>query len=275
MKRLIINADDFGLTAGVSAGILEAIEQGVVSSTTAMVCLPGSTENIQRFAGKIVGHVGLHLQLTDGIPCSTPGTVSTLVDPEGRFPRSWRDLEKPDPDEVRQEWHAQIARMGGLGIRPTHIDTHHHVHRLPAVFDVYAEIAVAYGVPARALTPRMAACLRSRGVTCSDYCEIGWGNKGYEPEKLLAMMAKAFDPVTGYTSIELMCHPGFCDDELTGKTTYALQRPEELRALCDSGLRAGLRDLGIEVIAPAALATETVCPDRGTVTRRSVICHAS
>lgn len=253
MKRLIINADDFGMTGGVTAGIVEAMLRGVVSSTTAMVCLPEAEEHLRRWSHAVEGRVGLHLQLTDGAPCAGPGAVPSLVGGGGRFPRSWRDVGRPDPEEIRLEWHAQVRRLLGFGIRPAHLDTHHHVQRLPGVFDAYADIAASYGLPARALTPRMAAALRSRGVACPDYCETRWPSGGYGPGEFCALVEGAFRIAGGCGTVELMCHPGHSDEELAAKSTYAAEREEELRALCDPRLRDALAEAGVEVVAPSAL----------------------
>lgn len=253
MKRLIINADDFGMTRGVTAGIVEAMRRGVVSSTTAMVCLPEAEENLRRWSRAVEGRVGLHLQLTDGVPCAEPSSVPSLLGGGGRFPRSWRDMGRPDPDEIRLEWHAQMRRLVGFGIRPAHLDTHHHVHRLPGAFRAYADIAAAYGLPARALTPRMAAALRSRGVACADYCETRWPAGGYGPEEFRAVVESAFGVAGVRGTVELMCHPGRYDEGLAGKSTYAAEREEELRALCDPRLREALAEAGVEVVAPSAL----------------------
>ena len=264
MKRLIVNADDFGLTAGVSAGIVKSIANGVVSATTAMVCEPDFIENIQRFAGEIEGRIGLHLQLTDGTPCAPLETVSSLINDHGRFPRSWRELGSPNADDIRREWHAQMERLCELGIQPTHIDTHHHVHRLPQIFEVFAEIAAAFGVPGRALTPRMAQALRSRGVAGAGYCEIRWPDSGFEPEKFLSLVEQAFTIAGTHETVELMCHPGFCDEELSRKTTHAAGRYRELETLCDPRVGAGLRELGVEVITPSFLSMNQISPNAGT-----------
>lgn len=253
MKRLIINADDFGMTRGVTAGIVESMLRGVVSSTTAMVCLPEAEGNLRRWSHYVEGRVGLHLQLTDGVPCAEPSAVATLLGGGGRFPRSWRDLRGPDPEEIRVEWHAQVRRLAGFGIRPTHLDTHHHVHRLPGVFEAYADIAAAYGLPARALTPRMAAALRSRGVACADYCETRWPSGGYGSEELRALVEGAFRVEGVRGTVELMCHPGHYDEELSGKSTHAAEREEELRALCEPRLRDALAEAGVEVVTPSSL----------------------
>jgi len=257
LKRLIINADDFGLTDGVTAGIVESILNGAVSATSAMVCLPEAVENLGRWAPKLGGQVGLHLQLTDGIPCAQPSLIPSLLTADGRFPRSWRHLGMLNPDEVRREWRAQMERILSLGIRPTHIDTHHHVHRLPVAFDVYCEIAKTYGIPARTLTPQMTAKLRSQGVLCAEYCERGWYGGELTSGDFVRCVQKGFALCGGDGTIELMCHPGFSDAELESKSTYTAEREKELQTLCSPELAGRLRDLGIEVVSGVGLASES------------------
>ncbi len=131
MRRIFLNADDFGLTNGVTRGIARAMLEGIVTTTSAMPCVPGSPERVSAALGPVNGRVGAHLQLTDGVPCCDPREIPSLVNGEGRFPRSWNDLaaDRLNPDEIRKEWTAQIDRVLDWGIRPSHLDTHHHVHR--------------------------------------------------------------------------------------------------------------------------------------------------
>lgn len=253
MRRLIINADDFGLTAGVSDGIAEAILRGVVSATTAMVCLPDADAHVAHRAAELSGHTGLHLQLTDGVPCVEPDLVPSLLHEGGRFPRSRRDLGRLSPDEVRREWHAQVERLMSWGVRPTHLDSHHHVHKFSAAFEVYCELALAYDVPARSLSPQMTEQMRARGVRCADYCETGWYDEPLTVAAFVGVVEQAFARGGGQGTIELMCHPGYADAELATKSNYVEQREKELRILCSAELATELRALQIEIVGVSAL----------------------
>src|SRR5947208_3535274 len=175
-KRLIINADDFGLTKGVTAGILAAMFKGVVSSTTAMMCKPGTPADLREWSPRLAGRIGVHLQLTDGIPCSDAALIPSLLNGNGLFPRLRRDLKDLNPDEVRREWHAQVERFLDHGLKPSHIDSHHHVHKNPVAFEVYCEIAKFYGVPARSMDPQMSRKMSVQGIACAEYCETSWHN---------------------------------------------------------------------------------------------------
>jgi chitin disaccharide deacetylase len=253
MKRLIINADDFGLTDGVTAGIVESIQHGLVCSTTAMVCHPRCLENIERWASQIEGQIGVHLQLTDGTPFTDAGRISSLVTENGEFPRSWRNLGRLNPDDVRREWHAQLEQFLSLDIQPTHIDTHHHVHRFPGAFEVYCEIAQAHQIPARSMTTQMTSKLIAEGVDCPDYCETGWCGGELTPESLLRRVERAFARCGNQGTVELMCHPGYVDAELEAKSTYVAEREQELRALCTPELVKRLEELGIEIVGMSTL----------------------
>jgi predicted glycoside hydrolase/deacetylase ChbG (UPF0249 family) len=253
LRRLIINADDFGLTAGVSEGIAEAMLRGVVSATTAMVCSPDAHAHVAPRAAELSGRVGLHLQLTDGVPCAEPELVPSLLQEGGRFPRSWRDLSRLNPDEVRREWRAQVERLAGWGVRPAHFDSHHHVHRFPVAFEVYCELARDYDVPARSLSPQMTARLRERGVRCADFCETGWYDGALTVAELVGLVEQALARGGGRGTVELMCHPGYADAELAARSKYVEQRERELRTLCSVELAAELRALQIEVVGTSAL----------------------
>lgn len=267
MKRLIINADDFGLTDRVCAGIVESILAGAVSSTSAMVCVPEAIENLRRWSPKLGGRVGAHLQLTGGIPCAEPLRLPSLLNADGQFPRSWRELGKLNPDEVRREWHAQMELLLSLGIKPTHIDTHHHVHRFPVVFEVYCEIAESYRIPARTLLPQMTTRLRSRGLHCAEFCETSWYGGQLTLERLIECIRRGFAICGEQATMELMCHPGFSDAELEKKSNYAAEREEELRILCSTELMDNLRELQIEVVNMLALLYQ----DSGVITASTSI----
>jgi len=244
MKMLLINADDFGMTESVTSGISESMLRGAVTTTSAMACVPGSLERVAAHAAGLQGRIGLHLQLTDGVPCR--GDVPSLVDEEGQFPRAWWSIRNPAAEEIRREWHAQMERMLSFGVQPSHIDTHHSVHRIPEVFEVYAEMAAEYGLPARTLTAAHTIELRRRGVPCTDALESGWYGEGITPEGLVARVERAF-AVSGRGSVELMCHPGYSDEELGRSSTYVEERQRELGVLCDPELPKLLERAGILV----------------------------
>lgn len=152
-RRIIINADDFGLAAVVNEAVAEAHERGVLSSATIMANMPGFEEAARIAKGHPRLGVGVHLNLLRGAPLSDPTGIRTLVDRRGRFPGSaaevWKRfaLRRIDPDELDRELSAQIRRAIDAGILPTHVDSEKHVHALiPALFKRICDVALRFGI---------------------------------------------------------------------------------------------------------------------------------
>ncbi len=257
MRRLFVNADDFGLTEGISSGIAAAMAAGVVGGTTAMVCPEGAMERIARLGPALSGRVGLHLQLTGGVPCLPPGAVPSLVTASGAFPRKKIAVENVDPDEVRREWRAQLARFRATGLEPSHLDAHHHIHKRPEVFPVFVELARELGVPARAVSDGMRQGLDAAGVPHADACVTRFFGEGLSREHFLSLVDAAFAALGGEGVVEVMCHPGRCDAALEAISSYAAGREEELRLLADPGLAEALAGRGVEVVDAGGLARWT------------------
>jgi len=243
-RYLVVNADDFGLTVGVSRGILEAHRRGLVTSTTVLASLPPQAE-LDGEAAALPGlGLGLHVNLTFGVPVSPVTAVPSLVDAEGRFPRDLRLVEaRAEADEVRREVEGQIEvfarRFGRL---PTHLDSHHHVHRLGPVAEPIMQVALAARLPLRSQDPGFREGLRRHGVRTSDHFVGGDGAEPYWTlERLLDTLAVLSLGVT-----ELMCHPGHYDDALA-YSRYGRQREVELAALVDAEARATATRLDIRL----------------------------
>jgi predicted glycoside hydrolase/deacetylase ChbG (UPF0249 family) len=250
MKRLLLTADDFGMTRGVSAGIVESIRNGAVAATTAMVCLYDAAANISELASQISGRIGLHLQLTDGIPRCDPSTIPTLVNGEGRFPRKPHQMKPLDPHEVEREWNAQLESLRALGIEPTHLDSHHHSHRDTVALHIYCKLARSLGVPARGaplFLPQVNAVLRKRGVRCADVFAGHWSDAEPTLDRLIACIKDVDGECPDGGTVEMMCHPAFADDALRARSTLSDQREQELRVLCSPELPERLRDIGYEI----------------------------
>jgi len=253
MRRLFVNADDFALTDGVTEGIVAALESGIVGGTTAMVCAAGAVERLTGMAGRLPGRIGLHLQLTGGIPCLPAGEVPSLVGPDGRFPRKKIAVGSVDPDEVRREWRAQLARLRACGIEPSHLDSHHHIHKRPEVYPVYLELARELGLPARALSTAMRQDMDAAGVPHAGACITDWFAEDLSAERLLALVDAAFAGLPDGAVVEVMAHPGRCDAALEAISTYAAGRESEFRVLTDPLVRRELATRGITVAGPGDL----------------------
>ena len=136
-KKIIINADDFGISEGAVLGIIKAHQDGILTSTTCMVNMPYAKMGLELASRYPNLGVGIHLVLTVGRPLIDG--AKSYVDKNGNFLRpSAYPNEEPNAnfDELYREWKAQIERFIKLaGKKPTHIDSHHHVHLLPQQLD--------------------------------------------------------------------------------------------------------------------------------------------
>lgn len=149
---IIVNADDFGMSASVNQGILESFRQGWISSATLMANMPGFGEAVAMAESHGLRRcLGVHLNLTDGMPLTeTIRGESRLCGNDGRFRARARDLFRLNAAETRavaEELKAQVAACRSVGIEPTHLDSHHHVHTSWAVAGVVMRLARDLGVP--------------------------------------------------------------------------------------------------------------------------------
>ncbi len=257
MKQLLINADDLGLSAGASRGIAHAMTEGVVVSCSAMVAVPGAVETIARYASCLRGRIGLHLQLTAGTPCLPPEEVPTLVKENSVFPPHWRELGRPDPDEIRREWRAQLTRLRAAGVEPTHLDCHHNLHLDPRILPLAIELGQELGVRVRSGGRALAASLRKAGIVCTDHCIVGWGKRAISRTDLVETVDAVFSTRQAPRTVELVCHPGELDDDLRARAGQVETRPAELAVLTDPATSSALEAAGIELLtAPPTLSGE-------------------
>ncbi|MGH9367001.1 MAG: ChbG/HpnK family deacetylase [Thermoanaerobaculia bacterium] len=243
MKLLLVNADDFGRTPGVNAGVLEAHLRGVVTSATVMVLEPFAEEGIREALSRASGlDLGLHVVLTGGgRPAS--GSLPTLA-PEGRLARNAEALPpRLDREEVAREIEAQIARFVALASRlPSHLDSHHHCALHPDVEPVYAAVARGKNLPLRAASAAAQNRLRRAGLRTPDTFLDSFFGEGATAGNLRAILGSLPEGTS-----ELMCHPGYPDEALLSGSSYAREREREVEVLCDPELRPLLRRLGIEL----------------------------
>ncbi len=163
MRRLIVNADDFGMTAGINRGIVEGIQQGIITSTTLMATSRAFGDAVEQ-AHKLKERtphfsVGCHVVLLDGEAALPPERVPTLLEPSanggtGQLCSSLTKFArcalagKLNREEIEAEADAQFARLQTAGIEPSHFDCHKHAHMFPAVLQPLLRAAKARGIPA-------------------------------------------------------------------------------------------------------------------------------
>jgi predicted glycoside hydrolase/deacetylase ChbG (UPF0249 family) len=240
VRSLIVNADDFGLTHGVSAGILAAHRHGIVSSTTVMITLDLDREQLAEARDSGLG-LGLHTNFTLGKPL-TRGR--SLVDGKGVFVRdARRAAARAEAREARAEVEAQVERFEKLvKRRPTHLDTHHHVGLYPPVRDVVLEVAREIGIPVRSQDAQARTRARSYGLRTPDHF---FGESGPDAYWSAARTLAMLRALPGGVS-EFMCHPGWFDADL-GYSRYGRQREIEMAGLGGALARASVGALGIRL----------------------------
>ena len=249
-RLLVVNADDLGRCAGVDAGILAAHRQGLVTSATLMVGFPSAAAAAAALRDHPELGVGLHVTLTGGgPPLLPPGRVASLVDGEGRLPRRVEGLAAADPAEVLAEVRQQLARFRELvGRLPTHLDSHHHAHRLPVVLDAVMAVAREIGRPVRRASPAVGEALRRGGVATTDAFVERFFGEAARLDVLLDVLA-----TLGPGTSELMCHPGYVDAELRAGSSYVEEREREIAVLTHPDARAAVRERGIRLADFAAV----------------------
>lgn len=246
MRRLIVNADDWGLTRGVSEGILAAHRHGIVSSTTVLATAALDREQVARLRDSGLG-LGLHVNLTLGVPL-TRGR--SLVDGDGRFVRdARRAAARATAADVRAEVEAQVQRFEStLKRRPTHLDTHHHVGLHPPVREVVLDVARALGVPVRSQDATARARARAARLKTPDHF---FGESGPDAYWSVDRTIRHLRELPAGVS-EFMCHPGWFDTDLA-YSRYGRQREVELIGLGTPSARAAAAALGITVCTFADL----------------------
>ncbi len=285
MKRLVVNADDLGLTEGVNRGILEAHLRGILTSATLLAngAEFASGVALAREAPKL--GVGVHLNLTDGRPICDPSAVPSLVNEGGRFFGGLAVLARRILlgrvrfAEVERELGAQIEKVRNAGVPITHLDGHKHAHMLPGVFPIVVSLARACGIRGvRAAVERPAVLggllRRHPGAATAIVKQwlraraLGWLAMGAQKQAWQAGLAcpMYFFGITetGFLDAveleamlrnlpegtsELMCHPGYADGALReASTRLVAEREQELVALTRPETRKLVAALGIELI---------------------------
>ena len=260
MKRLIINSDDYGRTPDISRGIREAHLHGVVTSTTCMMNIPTTADDIA-IALKETPNLGLgvHLVLTMGRPISAPAAVPSIVDANGmhlKYDPFIANIPNVNLDEVKMEWHAQIeAFIKAAGRKPTHIDSHHHSSYFSAkLFETMLELAKKYGCAIRFPFTKVQPELEGTSKQVPDLLGkfnprrpdifiVDFYDDGATQEGLLNIIDQVPEGTT-----EIMCHPGYVDEAFAMESVYNFQRERELEILIDPAIKQALAARGIELI---------------------------
>jgi chitin disaccharide deacetylase len=286
VRRLIVNADDFGFTAGINRAIVEAHTRGIVTSSTVMAN-GRAFEDAARSAATLPRlSVGCHVVLIDGTPVLDRGllpSITTSSASDSRFRDGLKSFAvralagRLNPHEIEIEVSAQIRKLQSAGVSVSHVDTHKHTHLFPAVLRPLLRAARDCGVrairnPFGPSKPLKSSALLARPSLWTRYAEVrilrtlaakfrdaakregfvtpdgtlGIVVTGALDEKLFRGIAAIIPEGTW----EFVCHPGYNDDDLAlAKTRLRQSRETELRVLTMPEARQLLLDQGIALIS--------------------------
>lgn len=266
LRKLIVNADDFGFTHDVNEGVVEAHRKGILRAATLMANGAAFEDAVHLARENPDLDVGCHLVLVGG---------ASVLDPRRMLPATTGELiESLALRRLRpfEELAAQTRKILESGLRPTHLDTHKHTHLLPPVLEAVARISeefgirwvrlpfdfprrgAARGVPwtrraasrgLRLFRRRMRTVLERHGCRATDHF-AGFQITGLFRAPELAALIRDLPP--GVT--ELMCHPGRCREELRrARTRLKESRERELEALVAGETREAAVEAGVEIVS--------------------------
>ncbi len=263
---LIVNADDFGLTAGTSEAILRAHRDGIVTSTSALAVGRTFDAAADALVSSGIG-VGAHLALIgEDPPLLTTSEIPTLVGRSG-FRRSWREFTRAllagriDLVDVRKELQTQLEHLLDRGVHPTHLDSHQHIHLLPPIGEVVLDLACSHGVRAvrtprgvgasprssavRVLGSRLAARARRRGIATTDRF-VGLEHSGHMTIEPLSRVVGGLDAMR-VSSVEVSVHPGLPVDAERDRFDWGFEWGAELDALCSARAKGAAAAAGFDL----------------------------
>lgn len=250
--KLIINADDYGLTGGICRNIVALFDKDAISNTSVMICVEGAVARCKLLRDSGHAHrAGVHLQATaenhHRTPLSDPRDIPSLVDANGQFPM--RDHLGPiNLEELEHEWNAQILKtIEALGTKPSHLDSHHGLQRIPELAPVYLKLAAKYDLPVRGGTEIGQVDGSSYGVKVSALCDNGWTGKDAPLDVLKDRITKGLS-LCGDGVLELITHPGFVDDDLMKSSTWNTVRENDHAVLLELAESKWLEEQGIQMV---------------------------
>jgi predicted glycoside hydrolase/deacetylase ChbG (UPF0249 family) len=279
-SRLIVNADDFGLSSPINEAVLEAAERGILTSATIMANMPAFDEAVRGAKDHPRLGVGVHLNLLRGWPLSPPSEIRSLLGRDGKLLGSasafaWRLwLRKIDPAHLERECLAQVERVKAAGLRPTHLDSEKHLHlAFPLLGEIACRVANRTGVRCirvareshafrvRVRTPkvqaakalfltrqsfRFAAVARSYSLRFADHF-FGIALTG----RMIVDVYRTLFQSLPAGSIEIMTHPAAGEGAAAAAGEHSWldrQRVAEYRALLDPATKEALAASGAQLI---------------------------
>ncbi len=274
-KRIIINADDFGLCDGVNKSVAQAHTEGVLTSATIMANMPAAKKAAKMAQKMPTLGVGVHLNLFEGRPVSKDNCIECLLNTDGRFAFSPLELSLLSVgrhkirNAIRTELAAQIQWVIDNGLAPTHLDSHKHIHSFPAIFPIVCELARRFKIAAvrftlepeklsqmpwplpgeggRKRAGRLRTVAKINRIQNSHFLKtnafLGVAHMG----KIDVNFFKAVTLYNSAATAEVMTHPGPAGAE-SDKTRLLHHQRVELEALCSKRTKQYFKDAGIKLV---------------------------
>lgn len=273
MIKVIFNADDFGFSKGVNKGVAHSIKKGVVSSTSLLTNMPSTEDAFSIIKKNNLKEIGVHLNITDGK--SLTGR-SSITDKKGNFIGAYNlllklFLNKISTGDLKEEFKHQIENVIDRGITPTHINSHMYLHACKPVCRIFIRLARKYNIK-NIRNSYDSGITKDKFIFLnSQYYKMIFINSQARLQKkilkksnikttdyfhgILQMSCK--NPLAYFSNIvnsmrkgthEVMCHPGYSDDELKKLSPYTIARGRELKALCSPVLKDVIKKRGIKIM---------------------------
>ena len=232
--KLIVNADDFGISKGANYGVVEAYKNGIVRSTTIMAGMPAFDHAIGLLKECQGLGCGVHLTLSAYKPVLS--THKTIVDENGFFYKRVTDevIEGSfDLEEIYNEFSAQIKKVINSGVEITHLDSHHHVHTLKSLKPVIERLVNEYNLPIRG------------GLSYElNYDKIiSYSGSFYDKTVSLEGFKKL--EIDKHEVLDIMTHPAYLDSFIMENSSYNMKRIDELKILTSNELKDYVKESGI------------------------------
>jgi predicted glycoside hydrolase/deacetylase ChbG (UPF0249 family) len=215
-RYCIVNGDDFGASTGINRAMLEALNEGILTSASLMINMPGTSEAVRLSRTIPELSVGLHVNLTnEGDPV----------------------VDLDDTGAVEAALREQLERfVDAMGALPTHLDSHHNIHRFPHLSPLFVELAELHELLLREHSP----------VRYFSNFYGQWDGVSHPEHVSADNLCSILESEVGEGFTELACHPGYMGEDFVSE--YSTEREVELASLCDPSVREFVRNSGIVLI---------------------------
>ncbi|MBR2788734.1 MAG: ChbG/HpnK family deacetylase [Erysipelotrichaceae bacterium] len=258
--KLLINADDYGLTMNVSKGILHGLKEGCLTETSAIVSCDDFPEAAKMAIENGIYEMGLHCLLTVNRPIIDPHYVPSLVDENGKFYSRKEFMNKEiSIKEAEMELEAQIQLLLSTGLKLNHIDTHHgFMLKSREMFDLFVKLAKKYDVPLRneishELPEDHDEYIRKLEENNIRMVDLTYFNHGTPCHTIEDVMTFLKDAMNRYETVEIGCHPGYSDEQLRKISILNDDRENDLSVMTSKELKDFIRENRIELIGYESL----------------------